>query len=416
VNMLNSSSAASRHNTAPTRTKGNRSHRSSMLHTTRSLADRQRAQTASSVLNSERTSLPSLLANAHGKPVLLGGGGGGGGGTNGMNGMNGMHGCNSNGNGGAATTQHHKRPHTVGDYRRRTNTRTTRCPGKYCTAVAHPAPQTLPHVTNKASTHPTDRTDQPPPNNPTDHAPKGGEKMCSLLYKSIVADRYEGRMNQNTTVRDRAKMYTTVQVCQNCYVHYTSKDKVREHRKEQSSLRATKMLNIAAQKYSKYTGNNGVKIKAGSSRVEQLYEKSKNNGKLPPEIRAALMRTGNVGLSKAEQIKLVQEYAHREKEAGEAAVGEGGGEGEREGEGEAPLTATMFEQFEQEYAATAAMEDITFEQVQLQKEKVDVEGEEDADDENVCLLCEEDVSVCQCNLSPRVDVRALIGRVVPDLF
>jgi len=45
-----------------------------------------------------------------------------------------------------------------------------------------------------------------------------------------------------------------------------------------------------------------------------------------------------------------------------------------------------------------------------------VEGEEDADDENVCLLCEEDVSVCQCNLSPRVDVRALIGRVVPDLF
>jgi len=124
------------------------------------------------------------------------------------------------------------------------------------------------------------------------------------------------------------------------------------------------------------------------------------------------MKTGNGGLSKAEQMKLVKEYAHREKEVGEATVEEGGGEEEEESEAPLACTATVFEQFERDYAATAAMENITFEQVQLQKEKVEV----DEDDENVCLLCEEDVSVCQCNLSPRVDVRALIGRVVPDLF
>ena len=72
-------------------------------------------------------------------------------------------------------------------------------------------------------------------------------------------------------------------------------------------------------------------------------------------------------------------------------------------------------EFEQEYAATAAMEDVNataYTQYQL----LHAVGEDDDNDNNVCLLCEEGVDACKCALSPRVDVRALIGRVVPDMF
>ena len=62
------------------------------------------------------------------------------------------------------------------------------------------------------------------------------------------------------------------------------------------------------------------------------------------------------------------------------------------------------------------MEEIDI-QVLLQENKnITENSDSDCDDDNICLLCSEDVNVCKCNLSPRVDVRALIGRVIPDLF
>ena len=363
---------------------------------------RQRAQTASSVLQVGRTSLPSLLANANGNPVLLGGTGGSSSSRGGSGGSGGMHsggsGRSGNGGSGSATTsqapplmQHQRqRPSTVSDYRRKRN----RCPGKYCSAASSPK-------SRKSQKSPTKGKEK------DNNSVQTNNNMCALLYKSIIEDKYAGVvLSSNIMTRDRAKMYTTVSVCQNCYATYTSKDRERETMKQKSNERATKMLRLAASKYAKYTGNDGTKIKPGTSRVERLYEKSKEKVKLPPSILAALNRET---LSAKEREKLVEEYFY-------AVAADAGGarvhvDAEQEQEQE-PEVATEVQEFEQEYSATAAMEKITFEQVQPQPEEMAESGNED----NVCLLCEEDVDQCHCNLSPRVDVRALIGRVIPDLF
>ena len=54
--------------------------------------------------------------------------------------------------------------------------------------------------------------------------------MCSLLYKSIIEDNNAG--SDHILPRDRAKMYSTVQVCEDCYVQYIEKDKEREKTKK----------------------------------------------------------------------------------------------------------------------------------------------------------------------------------------
>ena len=212
------------------------------------------------------------------------------------------------------------------------------------------------------------------------------------MYKSIIEDRYDGRTNKIMT-KDRTKIYSAVKVCKNCYVMYTMKDKKREERQEKASKRAAKMLKMAAKKYNKFTGNDGVKIKSGTSRVEKLYENSKKKNQLPPSVMAMLK---GKSLSEEDRMKLMRKYA--------ADSSVEGGDGEDEEEIEAK------KEFEKEYSATSTMEKITFEQLKQSEKEID------ENDKNVCLLCEEDVISCECNLSPRVDVRALIGRVVPDLF
>jgi hypothetical protein len=199
--------------------------------------------------------------------------------------------------------------------------------------------------------------------------------------------------------RDRAIMYTTVSVCKDCHIQYTTKDQEREIIRAKANVRAQRLLKIANRKYEKYGSG---AIKAGSSRVEMLYEKSKEKLKLPPSLSAAL-RGENV--SKDEMQSLVKQYSESRASlsSNDVTITEDAADAEAEHE------------FEKEYAATAAMEDVhatTYTHCQL----VPKVGDEDDDVDNVCLLCGEEVDACKCKLSPRVDVRALIGRVVPDMF
>jgi len=317
----------------------------------------KRAQTASSA--NSGTALPSLLANAHGEPVPLG-----------ISGRN------------------RRRPTTTGGIKK-----SARCPGKYC---------------DKKKKSEENKT------------------MSSILYKSLVEDKYEGKIKDNRMTRgDRAKLYTTVSVCESCYIQYIEKDRVRAKIKNISNERAEKMLAMATQKYQKY-GSGAPKIKPGSSRVEKLYEKEKQKYALPPSLRAILRRE-KISESDAtctidttcttttcDGKKIIEDMtiiaAAQKQEENEPS--------EMIDEVTRRVRAAMEEkkEFDKEYPGTAAMEEIDI-QVLLQENKnITENSDSDCDDDNICLLCSEDVNVCKCNLSPRVDVRALIGRVIPDLF
>ena len=183
-------------------------------------------------------------------------------------------------------------------------------------------------------------------------------------------------------------------------------------------------------KYTQY-GNKAKKIKAGMSGVEKRYEEEKDKWKLPPSLRAVLRRENvteeelksmvNTVLS----VNQVNDNAADVEDGDLETINDGVAGGVDDGvdggvdevtrrvrAAEAQREAARIE-FEKEYSATATMEeediDLTF--GQLPKNSVSEE-----DEENICLLCSEEVDACTCDLSPRVDVRALIGRVVPDLF
>ena len=174
-------------------------------------------------------------------------------------------------------------------------------------------------------------------------------------------------------------------------------------------------------KYTQY-GNKAKKIKAGMSGVEKRYEEEKDKWKLPPSLRAVLRREN---VTEEELKSMVNTYSVNQVNDNAADVEDGDLETINDGvddgvdevtrrvrAAEAQREAARIE-FEKEYSATATMEeediDLTF--GQLPKNSVSEE-----DEENICLLCSEEVDACTCDLSPRVDVRALIGRVVPDLF
>ena len=194
------------------------------------------------------------------------------------------------------------------------------------------------------------------------------------------------------------------------------------------------MLKLATMKYTQY-GNKATKIKAGMSGVEKRYEEEKDKWKLPPSLRAVLRRENvteeelksmvNTVLS----VNQVNDHAADVEDGDLETINDGVDDGVAGGvddgvddgvdevtrrvrAAEAQREAARIE-FEKEYSATATMEeediDLTF--GQLPKNSVSEE-----DEENICLLCSEEVDACTCDLSPRVDVRALIGRVVPDLF
>jgi hypothetical protein len=178
------------------------------------------------------------------------------------------------------------------------------------------------------------------------------------------------------------------------------------------------MLKLATMKYTQY-GNKAKKIKAGMSGVEKRYEEEKDKWKLPPSLRAVLRRENvteeelksmvNTVLS----VNQVNDNAADVEDGDLETINDGVDEVTRRVRAaEAQREAARID-FEKEYSATATMEeediDLTF--GQLPKNSVSEE-----DEENICLLCSEEVDACTCDLSPRVDVRALIGRVVPDLF
>ena len=198
------------------------------------------------------------------------------------------------------------------------------------------------------------------------------------------------------------------------------------------------MLKLATMKYTQY-GNKAKKIKAGMSGVEKRYEEEKDKWKLPPSLRAVLRRENVTEEELKSMVNTVLSVNQVNDNAADVedgdletindgvddgvAGGVAGGVDDGVDDGvdevtrrvraaEAQREAARIE-FEKEYSATATMEeediDLTF--GQLPKNSVSEE-----DEENICLLCSEEVDACTCDLSPRVDVRALIGRVVPDLF
>ena len=327
------------------------------------LSPTKRAQTASSV-RLGMTTLPSLLAAANGEPVAL-----------------------------RHDHAERRRPATTGSMIKNK----TRCVGKYCHMLTVPSQKERTKV--KHNSRAATVTMQPPK----------GVAMCSLLYKSIVEDKCQG--TTSIMPRDRAIMYTTVLVCKSCHIQYTTKDQEREKIRAKANVRAQRMLKLANQKYQKY-GSGAEKIKAGASRVEMLYEKSKEKLKLPPSLSAALR---GEKLSKNEMQSLVKQYS----------ASSGGGDDASSSACNTKIKSVMTTEdandaeaehvFEQEYAATAAMEDVNA-TAYTQNQLLHTIGEDDDNDNNVCLLCEEGVDACKCELSPRVDVRALIGRVVPDMF
>ena len=196
-------------------------------------------------------------------------------------------------------------------------------------------------------------------------------------------------------------------------------------------------------KYTQY-GNKATKIKAGMSGVEKRYEEEKDKWKLPPSLRAVLRRenvteeelksmvntySDKIESNNVRSVNQVNDNAADVEDGDLETINDGVGDGVAGGvaggvddgvdevtrrvrAAEAQREAARIE-FEKEYSATATMEeediDLTF--GQLPKNSVSEE-----DEENICLLCSEEVDACTCDLSPRVDVRALIGRVVPDLF
>ena len=183
-------------------------------------------------------------------------------------------------------------------------------------------------------------------------------------------------------------------------------------------------------KYTQY-GNKAKKIKAGMSGVEKRYEEEKDKWKLPPSLRAVLRRENvteeelksmvNTVLSVNQVNDNAADVEDGDLETINDGVDDGVAGGVDDGVDEVTRRVRAAEaqreaariEFEKEYSATATMEeediDLTF--GQLPKNSVSEE-----DEENICLLCSEEVDACTCDLSPRVDVRALIGRVVPDLF